>query len=201
MSGDDDMVGITIHNEVNQSDKPIGFICRRKDQLSPDVIWSVFDKVSQSNARFNAMDTLIVKVHSVTMPVGFGGDGMKRKGRQLATMANLKRSIVQVRAEENCLAHALVIAIARLNKDPNYTAYMKGRKIRRVVRQLLETTAIDLKNGGGIPEQTRFQEHFHEFKIVVYSGLNCDNIMYQVMSSPTSALISYLTRSITSITS
>jgi len=139
----------------------------------------VFDKVPQSNARFNATDTLIVTVHSFTMPVGFGRDGMKRKGRQLATMAHLKRSIVEVRAEENCLAHALVIAIAKLNNDPNYTAYMKGRKIRRVVRQLLETTAIDLKNGGGIEELTRFQEHFHEYKNVVYSGLNCYCIMYQ----------------------
>ena len=115
-------------------------------------------------------------------------------------MAHLKRSIIEVRTEENFLAPALVVVIARLNKDPNYTAYMKGCKIRRMV-QLLEDIAIDLKNGGGIPALNRFQEHFHEFKIVVYSGLNCDNIMYQVMSSPTSALISYLTRSITSITS
>jgi len=54
---DADMVAITIHNEVNQSDKPIGFSFTRKDQLSPDVIWSVFDKVSQSNATLNATDT------------------------------------------------------------------------------------------------------------------------------------------------
>ena len=77
---DADMVGITIHNEVNQSDKPIGFSFIRKDQLSSDVIWSVFDKVSQSNARFNVTDTLIVTVHSVTTPVGFGKDAIKRKG-------------------------------------------------------------------------------------------------------------------------
>ena len=137
-----DMVGITIHNEVNQSDKPVGFSLRRKDQLSSDVIWSVFDKVSQSNARFNASDTFIVTVHSVTMPVGFGRDAIKRKGRPLATMVHLKSSIVEVRAEENCLAHALVIAIARLNNDPNYTSYRKGNKIRPLVRQLLETKSI-----------------------------------------------------------
>ena len=94
---------------------------------------------------------------------------MNQKGRPLATMVQLKRSIVEVGAEKNCLAQALIIAIARLNNDPNYTSYRKGRKIRPVVRQLLETTGIDLKNGGGIPELTRFQEHFHEYKIVVYS--------------------------------
>ena len=175
--GDADMVGITIHNEVNQSNKPIGFSFRRKDQLSSDVIWSVFDKVSKSNARFNASDTLIVSVHSVKMPVGFGGDGIKRNGRPLATMVHLRSSIVEVGTKENCLAHALVIAIARLNNYPNYTLYRKGNKIRHVVRQLLETS-IDLKNGAGIPELTRSQEHFHEYKIVVCSGFNCVSIMH-----------------------
>ena len=60
-------------------------------------------------------------VHSVTMPVGFGSDGIKQKGRRLATMVQQKRSTVEVGAEENCLAHAL-IAITRLNNDPNYKA-------------------------------------------------------------------------------
>ena len=39
---DSDMVVMTIHNQINQSDKPIGISFRRKDQLSADVIWSVF---------------------------------------------------------------------------------------------------------------------------------------------------------------
>ena len=149
--GDADMVGITIHNEVNQSDKPVGFSFRRKDLLSPDVIWSVFDKVSKSNATFNTSDTLIVTVHSVTMPVGFGKYAIYRKGGPLAIMAHLKRSIFVVRANENSLAHALVIAIERLNSDLNYTSCRKCGKIRPIIRQLLEMAGIDLKNGGGIP--------------------------------------------------
>ena len=104
---------------------------------------------------------------------------MKRKGRPLATMAHLKCSIVEERGEEKCYAHALVITIATLNNDRNYTSNRKCRKIRHVVRQLIETTGIDLKNGGGIPALTRIQEHFHEYMIVVYSGLNCNSIMYQ----------------------
>ena len=43
---DSDMVGITIQNQVNQNDKPIRVSFRRKDQLSGDVIWSVFERVS-----------------------------------------------------------------------------------------------------------------------------------------------------------
>ena len=48
-----------------------------------------------------------------------------------------------------------------------------------MVRQLVETNGIDLKNGGGIHELTVFQEHFYEYKIMLYSGLNYDSIMYQ----------------------
>jgi hypothetical protein len=53
-----------------------------------------------------------------------------------------------------------VIAIDKLTNDPNYVAYRKGRKIRPVVDNLLATTGIDLRDGGGIPELIKFQEHF-----------------------------------------
>jgi hypothetical protein len=94
-------------------------------------------------------------------------------------MAHLKRSIIEVKAETNCLAHALIIAVARLPKDPDYQAYRHGRKIHRVVDNLLATTVITLENGGGIPELERFQDHFEQYKIVVYTGLKCDSIMYE----------------------
>jgi hypothetical protein len=48
-----DMVGIVFQNETI-NDKPIGISFRRKDQLSGDAVWNVFDKVS-SNSRFNAL--------------------------------------------------------------------------------------------------------------------------------------------------
>ena len=43
--GDGDMVGVAIHNETNQNDKPIGISFIRRDHLSVDAIWSVFEKV------------------------------------------------------------------------------------------------------------------------------------------------------------
>jgi hypothetical protein len=94
---DSDMVGVAIRNEINQSDKPIGLSFRRRDQISGDVIWSVLEKVTQSNSRFNALDTLTIEVHAVRMPAGFGG--VKKKGRPLGVMAHLKRSIIEVKAE------------------------------------------------------------------------------------------------------
>ena len=62
------------------------------------------------------------------------------------------------KTEENSLAHALIIAVAKVENYPNYKAYIVGRKIRNVVQTLLDETGIDLSNGGEIPELTRFQE-------------------------------------------
>jgi len=176
---DSDMVGLTIQNQVNLNDKHIGISFRRKDQLSGEVIWSVFEKVSQTNARFNALDTLVVTVHSVKMPVVYGKHAIKSMGRPLSVMAHLKSSTLEVKAEEYCLAHALILAIVREDNEENYTAYRKGRKIRPVVQALLQQTCIDLTRGGGIPELIRFQEHFRGYKIVVFQGLGCYEIMYE----------------------
>jgi len=107
------MVGITIQNQVNQNDKPIIISFRRKDQLSGEVIYCVFERVSHSNTKFNALDTLVVTEDSVKMPVGFCY-GIKTKGRPLSVMAHVRESIVDVNAEENCLAHALIIPITKV---------------------------------------------------------------------------------------
>ena len=69
---DSDMVGISIRNELNMRDKAIGISFRRKDQDKTDVILNVWQKVTQSNSRFNALDNLVLEVHSVKKPVGFG---------------------------------------------------------------------------------------------------------------------------------
>jgi len=142
---DSDMVGITISNEVNVQNKAIGISFRRKDQITGDVTWSVFEKVAQSIAWFNALDKLVMTVHSVKMPIGHGR--IATKGIPLEAMAHLKRSIVGVKAKGNCLANALIISIEKSTNDPNYKGHIQGYKIRPVADHLLATTGIDLSNG------------------------------------------------------
>jgi hypothetical protein len=79
----------------------------------------------QSSSRFNALDTLVVVLHSVKMPVGFGG--IKTKGRPLSVMAYLKKSIIEVKAENSCLADALIIAVSKFTNVPNYNV-SSGKK-------------------------------------------------------------------------
>jgi hypothetical protein len=99
-------------------------------------------------------------------------------------MAHLKRSIVEARAEVNCLAHALVIAIARVTNDPNYQSYRKGyKKILPKVHELLQASGVDLSRGV-IPELHAFQRYLSQYRIVVYSGLKCDIMFDGHVTSP-----------------
>ena len=75
-------------------------------------------------------------------------------------MVHLKRSIIEVKAKSDCLAHALIIAISRITKYPNFVAYRRGYKVHQKVQDLLQTTGISLQHGGGIPELQKFQDHF-----------------------------------------
>jgi hypothetical protein len=70
-------------------------------------------KAFKSNSRFNALNKLFLTVHSVRMPVGFGTRAIKSRTLPLSVMAQLKRSVMEVQESENCLAHAIIIAIAK----------------------------------------------------------------------------------------
>jgi len=88
---DSDMFGMTIQNQVNQNKKSIGISFRRKDQLTGDVIWSVFERVSQSNSRLNALDILVVTIHSVKFPVVFGKRAIKSMGDRSPSWLTLSK--------------------------------------------------------------------------------------------------------------
>ena len=80
-----------------------------------------------------------------------------------------------MKAAKNCLAHALIVAIVKVENDPEYVAYRRSSKIRPVVQKLLAETGIDFSGGEGIAELIKFKEHFPEYKITVYQGLACED--------------------------
>jgi len=103
-----------------------------------------------------------MNVLSVRMPVALGRRAIKSKGRPLSVMAHLKTNVVEVKHSENCLSHAIIIAIAEVENDPNCKAYVQGRKIRPVVQELLAKTGMNLSEDGEIPELLKFQGHFRQ---------------------------------------
>ena len=76
------------------------------------------------------------------------------------------------------LAHALS-AVTKVTKDPNFKVYRMGRKnILPKVRELLRVTGVDLSRGGGIPELAAFQSQLSQFRIVEYSGLRSESVVF-----------------------
>jgi len=57
-----------------------------------------------------------------------------------------------------CLAHALIIDMARVNGDPKYASYRDGYGLHKPVEELLKTSGVDLSNCGGFKELQQFQE-------------------------------------------
>ena len=169
-------MGLRIRNTENIKDKVVGINLRRRDQLKPDVIWAVLGKVIQTDARFGLSDRLEVHVDHVRMPAGNGR--FRIKGRSLDLQSAIKRSIVTVKAALNCLAYALVIAMARVNGDPKYQSSRHGKGLNKPVEGLLKASGLDLSNGGGFEELRQFQDHLSDYKIIVFDGLNPDRVMF-----------------------
>jgi len=109
------------------------------------------------------------------MPAGNGRE--KTKGRSLDVMSAIKKSIV-VKVAFMYLAHALIIAMSRVNGDPMYISYRKGRCLNQPVQDLVSASGVDLTNGGGLNELEQFQDYLSDYKIIVYDGLNPDKVIF-----------------------
>ena len=162
-----DLVGFRIRNTENVEDKLVGISLRRRDQLKPEVVWAVLGKVIQSNARFGLSDHLEVHLDHVRMPVGNGKTAEKSKGRSLDLLSAIKKSIVKVKAALNCLAYALIVAMARVIGDPKYQSYRDGRGLKKPVENLLKASGVELCNGGGFRNFGSIKTTFRTTKIFV----------------------------------
>jgi len=170
-------VGLIIGKTENVEDKVSGISLRRRDQFEPDVVW----KVIQSNARFGLSDPLELHLDRLRMRADNGR--VRTKGRSFNVMSVIKRSIVRVKALLNCLAYALIIAMAQVNGDPKYQSYGNGYGFKIPVEDLLTASGVDLPNGGGFEALGLNEEHLSFYQIIVFDGLNSDRVMLSGNSS------------------
>jgi hypothetical protein len=139
------------------------------------VVWDVLGKVIQSNARFGLTDRLEVRLDHVRMPAGDSRE--KTKGRSFDVLSAVKKSIV-VKAACLCLAHALIIAMARVKGDPKYATYRDGKCLERPVEELLKASGVHLSDVRGLEELEQFQDYLSDYKIIVYDGLSPDRLIF-----------------------
>jgi len=109
----------------------------------------VSGKVVQSNAGFGLIDRLEVHLDHVRMSAGKGRTSEKTKGKSLGVLSVIKKNVVKVKAGFLCLAHALIIAMTRVNGDPKYELYRDGKALKQFIQDILSTSGIDLTNDVG----------------------------------------------------
>jgi len=121
-------------------------------------------------------DRFVVHMDLVRIPVGNGRQ--KKKGRSLHVLSAIKKSIDKLKEGFLCLAHALIIAMARVNGDLKYKSYKDGKSLKQTVQDLLSVSDVYLTNGGGFKELEQFQNSLSLYKIIVYVGLSPDSVFF-----------------------
>ena len=183
---DQDQVRFVLRSD--QLDTPISMPFMPVEQLSTERVFSQIERVIQSNRDFRLNDTVTIDIIHVEAPQGSGRS--KRNVLNIKDFLHKKKSIITIQNNDNlCLARALVVAIAKIEKDPHYKDLMKpGRRTQeKKARELHEAANVPL-GPCGIPEVELFQKYLTNYEINIVSGNHDNSIIYPSKSSTSNSV-------------
>ena len=161
----------------NQLDTPISLPFMPLWQLTPERVYSQVERVIQSNQDFRLNDTVMVDMIHVVDPQG---SGRKRAVFNIDEFLHKKKLIITITNNDDlCLARALVVAIAKIEKDPRYKSLLnsRGRAQEKKARELHALANVPL-GPCGIPEVKMFQNHLSDYEINILSADHDNCIIY-----------------------
>ena len=164
----------------HQLQTPISIPFCPLEELTVEKVLSNVEKVVQSNEDFRLNDTVTINIIHVEMPRGSGKSKVKRTTLNIRDHLKKKQSVILINNKDHlCLARALVVSIARIEKDPQYNA------IRQSGRLVQRERALDLHQAANVPlgpcgidEVKLFQHHLVQYQIIVVSGDQDNAIIY-----------------------
>ena len=128
----------------NQLQFPISLPFCPLEQLTTEKVLAQVEKVVQSNEEFRLNDTVNIDIIRVEMPQGSGRS--KRTTLNIRDYLMQKGSVITINNKDDlCLARALVVAIARIEKDPRY------KQIARSNRPVQREKACELHRAANVP--------------------------------------------------
>ena len=175
-----------------QLDTPISLPFMAVLQLTPERVFSQIECVIQSNRDFRLNDTVVVDIVHVEAPQG---SGKRKRGHiDIAEFLHKKRSVVTIQNKDDlCLARALVVAIAKIEKDPMYKSLRDPEKTvqGKKARELHELANVPL-GPCGIPEVKMFQKHLTDYEINIVSAEHNSSIIHPPKPTTSNAKPIYL---------
>ena len=171
-----DQVRFVLRSE--QLDTPISMPFMPVEQLTPEKVFSQIERVIQSNRDFRLNDTVTVDIIHVEAPQGSGRS--KRTTLNTREYLHKKGSVIIIKNNDNlCLARALVVAIAKIEKDPKYKTLVDSRRIAQQMKAMeLHQTANVPFGPCGLPEVKMFQKYLTNYEINIVSGNHNGSIIY-----------------------
>ena len=137
-----DQVRFILRSE--QLETPISLPFMPVERLNAERVYSELERVIQSNQEFRLNDTVTIDINHVKTPQGSGRK--KRTTYNINDYLKQKGSIVRIENKDDlCLARALVVARASIEKDPRYDYIKDSRK------PLQRERAFDLHEAANVP--------------------------------------------------
>ena len=161
-----------------QLDTPISLPFLTVEQLTTERVFSQIERVIQSNQEFRLNDTVTIDINHVKSPQGSGG--RKRTTFNIRDHLKEKKSIIRINnTDDFCLARALAVSIARIEKDPKYNQIRKSDRHIQLDRALDLHVAANVPLGPcGIDEVKLFQNYLSNYQIIIVSGTHNNSIIY-----------------------
>ena len=164
----------------NQLQTPISIPFCSLDELTTEKVLSQVEKVVQSNEEFRLNDTVNIDILRVQIPQGSGKSKVKRQTWDIRDYLRKKSSVICINNKDDlCLARALVVGIARIEKDPRYNSIMDSRcNVQgRRAHDLHQAANVPL-GPCGLKEVALFQDYLVHYQIIVVSGDQNNTIIY-----------------------
>ena len=161
-------------------------------QLTTERVFSQIERVIQLNRDFRLNDTVTVDIIHVEEPQGSGRS--KRTTLNIREYLRKKKSIIAINNNDNlCLARALVVAVARIEKDPKYDQIRKSDANIQLQRAMELHRAANVPFGPcGLDEVKLFQKYLTNYEITILSGDHSDSIIYPPEPSDKQPIYLYL---------
>ena len=150
------------------------------EELTTEKVFSQIEKVVQSNEEFRLSDAVNIDILRVEMPQG-SGNRSRRTTYDLREYLKKKQSVICINNNDNyCLARALAVSIARIEKDPRYKQIVDSKRHIQFERALALHQAAHVPFGipCGLKEVDLFQQHLTQYQIIVVSGEQNNTIIY-----------------------
>lgn len=158
-----DLVRLSIDNP--ELDFSIVLPFMRRSDMTVDRILSEIERVLQSYEQFVVDETFGMELVHVHMPTGSGYK--MRPVVDISKMLESKRSIIQIRNhDELCCARAIVTAIARHEKHPQWDNIRRGYGLQKQLAEELHMKAGVALHTCGIEEVKRFQTVLPKYQIL-----------------------------------